>query len=114
MKLSTNYTLKTGRVYDKAGDFAVLVSAGYGAGWSSWGADIFCPIAVAMLLDKTKQYSEQDYEKAHKKYYDKKARCALGFDNLKIVWVSPGTQFKIDEYDGAESIVFGSNDYYLT
>jgi hypothetical protein len=115
MNLETDYQLKNGRVYNNAGDFAVLVSSGYGgAGWSSWGADVFCPVAVAMLLDETRTYFEHDYEEAHKKYYDKEAYCALGFDNLRIVWVSPGTQFRVEEYNGAESIEFNRNDYWLT
>ena len=35
--------------------------------------------------------------------------CTLGVDGLSVVWVDSGTTFRIDEYDGAESIIDNSD-----
>ena len=36
-----------------------------------------------------------------------------GADDLRIEWMPIGTEFKIDEYDGAESILYKENDWWL-
>ena len=38
--------------------------------------------------------------------------CVLGADKLRVEWVSLGTQFRIKEYDGSESIVYSRDDYW--
>ena len=37
-----------------------------------------------------------------------------GYSDLVILWLREGTQFKIDEYDGYESIIFQDDNYWAT
>lgn len=90
---------------------AVLYSPGYGAGWSSWATDygdeiLFDPWIVDILLN-------QDYTRKEKTQRIL-AHCAVkypnlytgGVEDLEVEWVPQGTAFRIDEYDGNESIEF--------
>ena len=93
----------------KDGKVAVLISSGFGAGWSTWNTEhpecMFDPDIVSYLLDKPydkpadmaelpfdfkERYSEDFYEG--------------GFEQLSIYWVPEGAKFIIDEYDGHESL----------
>ena len=82
---------------------AVLYSPHYGAGWYSWhGIEelLYDPKLVDMVLDKASAttielYCEEVYGKDY--YYG-------GAEDLKVMWVSVGTPFRIHEYDGAETI----------
>jgi hypothetical protein len=91
------------------GEFAIILSPGYGAGWSTWGADVFDPLAVIMLLLGDNDVTHYDAY-VTRFYPDRDYRCSLGLSDAEVLWVSPGTQFKIDEYDGAESIDFRDDD----
>lgn len=87
------------------GKVAILVSAGYGAGWYSWNLEheqlLFHPKLVRMV-EAGKQAEINDQW----------MRNELGIDNiycggakdLSIHWLPEGTAFKIDEYDGSESL----------
>ena len=85
---------------------AVLVSYGYGAGFSTWEGEKFAfePTVVNMLLegkasDEIQEYLDATYPDS---YWG-------GVEGLEIVWVPEGTKFRITEYDGAESVVFKEN-----
>lgn len=91
--------------YVRDGRVALLVSRGYGAGWYSWNEEyeqlLYDPVIVDMLLrgvDKCDiiQYCDKEYPEAY----------TGGVRDLEVVWVDEGEQFRIEEYDGAESIVF--------
>lgn len=88
------------------GKVAVLVSHGFGAGWSTWNEyeDIlmFHPKLVGMVEQgKEKQISEEWCENnlGLKDIY-----CG-GASDLTIYWLDEGTPFRIDEYDGSESLI---------
>jgi hypothetical protein len=92
-------------------EVAVLVSAGYGAGWSTWGMPeeaLFDPIIVDFVeANKTnsiefEEYMEKEYEGTY----------IGGADGLYVRWVPEGKEFIIDEYDGAENLVLKSDDYW--
>jgi hypothetical protein len=104
------------KVYKDSGygykDVAVLVSAGYGAGWSSWGMPdkaLFDPIIVDFVEnDKVntkefEEYMEKEYEEAY----------IGGAGGLYVRWVPEGKEFIIDEYDGAESLTLKDNFTWL-
>jgi hypothetical protein len=102
-------TVHDDRVYNNKGEFAIVLSPGYGAGWSTWGADVYDPLAVILLLlgnNSIEQYNTM----ADQYYPDREYRCSLGFNRAEVRWLSPGTQFKIDECDGYESIDFRCDD----
>ena len=93
------------------GRVAVLVSPGYGAGWYSWHGNeelLYDPSIVEWLeqneLDKIKTYLELKYPN----------ETILGLEDLEVNWVPAGARFRIDEYDGAESLVLEKNEYWLT
>ena len=95
----------------RKGKVAVLYSTGYGAGWYTWNDDkctdiVFDRDIVQAVLDK-------DFEKAKdivsKKYPD---AYLGGVYDLGVAWIDKGSEFEIEEYDGAESIhVIGSRKY---
>ena len=83
------------------GQVAVIYSPGFGAGWYSWHDIedlIFDPSIVAWIesseLDKIDAYVTLKYPDAY----------LGGIDNLAVAWVPEGSQFRIDEYDGSESV----------
>lgn len=83
---------------------AVLYSPGYGAGWSTWASDdireqiLFDP-GLVDLVENEKWEEAQAY--AALKYPD---FYPGGLDDLHIAWIPVGTQFRVNEYDGKESI----------
>lgn len=94
---------KREKVFDNGINYvAVLVSWGYGAGWSTWNGDhenlLFDPNIVDMLeqdnpdLNAIKEYCEKTYEDG---YFG-------GLKNLEVVWIPKGKKFRIVEYDGDE------------
>jgi hypothetical protein len=88
------------------GKVAVLVSRGFGAGWSTWNREypelVFHPKVVELVeLGKKMEILDDDWIKEnmdHRVYTG-------GVSGLEIVWLSVGTRFRIDEYDGSESII---------
>lgn len=94
------------------GKVAVLVSRGYGAGWSSWSHNdqlLFDPDIVEMVLEKC---SEDEIKAVAEDKYG--CECFDGADGLEVEWIPVGTKFKITEYDGAESIEYMSDFGWTT
>ena len=95
------------------GKVAVLVSPGFGAGWSTWNPTVpemlFDPAIVQMVEDNTDPATIAMVAEA------KYTNCySSGVSDLMIVWVPIGTEFKVDEYDGAESIIFKEQEKWIT
>lgn len=89
------------------GFVAVLYSPGFGAGWSTWCGDH----AYAMCVDKElcEAVDSGDTDKAAEIAERKYGAYTGGSDALKIEWVPEGAAFRIEEYDGGESIVFSDD-----
>lgn len=98
---------------------AVLYSPGFGAGWSSWAGHyspdiIFDPWIVDIVISD--RYNKED------KIERIIAHCGIkypdlylgGLDDLTVEWVPEGTSFRINEYDGSESIEFRDSVSWLT
>lgn len=95
------------------GQVAVLYSPGYGAGWSTWAENserdllLFDPDIVQLVLDRDSQLITPDeFESRVDMLWQLKSYtsyCSPG--TLIIAWLPVGTLFKIDEYDGSESII---------
>ena len=96
----------------KDGKVAVLVSGGYGAGWYSWNPSedrlLFDPDVVKALLEGKSE--KEIYDIAEKKYPD---AYLGGVDGLQVEWVPVGTAFRIDEYDGSESLILEEDETWL-
>ena len=89
------------------GKVAVVLSAGYGAGWGSWNYGVhevimFHPKIVQMVEDEREMDITEEWLE---KELGLEGIYAGGREGLYIKWVPEGTKFRLDEYDGAESIV---------
>ena len=94
------------------GQVAVLVSPGYGAGGYTWHDNenlLFDPVIVEMVRNDRKDEIESYVARA---YPDEGIYCG-GAEQLQIEWVPIGSEFRVDEYDGAESIVFAEHEYWI-
>lgn len=95
------------------GKVAVLVSHGFGAGWYSWHhieALVFDPIVVDMV-ETGRQDEIEGY--VENKYPEEDPYCG-GVDRLTVHWVPLGDRFRIDEYDGSETLVLESEEQWMT
>ena len=85
------------------GKVAVLYSPGYGAGWYSWHGEeklLYDPVIVGMV-ESRKHYTEI-VEYCEERFGDQ--HYFSGAEDLTIEWIDIGREFRIDEYDGSESI----------
>jgi hypothetical protein len=95
----------------KDNQVAVLLSPGFGAGWYSWhGIEelIYDPSIVEWVekkeLDKILTYMKLKYPDVY---------CGR-VEDLVAIWVPVGSRFRIDEYDGNESLVLESEERWMT
>ena len=91
----------------REGKVGVLVSPGFGAGFSSWGAPeeaIFSPTLIE-LVESEKFDEAIDFVK--KTWVDV---YSGGVNGLCVEWVDEGKEFIIEEYDGSESLML-KEDY---
>lgn len=93
------------------GMVAVIVSPGYGAGWSTWGARgqaLDGELAQAIIdnkpLTELSAIASKNWPDAYQG----------GLGDCVVQWVPEGTQFEIKEYDGSESLHIIGNRTYLT
>lgn len=93
------------------GQVAVIHSPGHGAGWYSWHhleELVFDPCIVAWIeageLDKIETYMTLKYTDVY-----------LGdLKNLTVAWIPEGSKFRIDEYDGYETLQLESTQQWMT
>jgi hypothetical protein len=93
------------------GQVAVIYSPGFGAGWYTWNREnpeiIFDPNIVHYVeleeWDKLQVYIELKYPDVY----------SSAASNLTIKWIDQGAEFKIDEYDGNESIILKEKESWL-
>ena len=83
---------------------AVIISPGYGAGWSTWNWEfkdflLFDSGLADLILNNATKDKLLSY--ATLKWPD---ASLLGIDKLTVEWIPQGTAFRINEYDGNESI----------
>jgi hypothetical protein len=84
------------------GMVAVLYSPDYGSGWYTWNPNhpelLFDPAIVQLVeedkFDELKTYVTLKYPNIYEG----------GMWELKIAWIPEGAMFRINEYDGDESI----------
>ena len=105
--------IKFEKRYNGQGEVAVLYSPGYGAGWSTWAlsddereASMYDSRIVDMVLagkasEITSEFIENLWEVEH--FY------AGGAERLCVEWIGVGNQFRINEYDGFETIEINAN-----
>lgn len=92
---------------ERDGKVAVLVSPGFGAGWSTWAHEtdlrdwaLFAPEVVAWVEGGKVGSIDAIVKAKHGERYF----YTGGADQLQIAWLPKGALFQIGEYDGAESV----------
>jgi len=94
------------KYYNDKGEVAVLVSGGFGAGWSTWVGEgrqdtaLFHPKFVVAALNGV-----QDIEPIAEEVFGDDDSYTGGWKGVRVCWLKPGTKFYVDECDGAESLV---------
>lgn len=130
--------VKNNKVYFK-NKVAVLISGGYGAGWYSWNKKnedcLTNPKLVELVLEK--EALEDELGKLNWSLRDKsetKKKINLSIKNIEdfsdrlygkefysggavglyIEWIEAGSQFKIEEFDGMESLQYRDADDWIS
>jgi len=93
------------------GKVAVLYSPGFGAGWYTWNQEspeiLFDPAIVRFVeqekFDELETYVTLKYPDIYKG----------GMKDLQVAWIPEGTMFKVNEYDGSESIEINDSGYWM-
>lgn len=89
----------------------VLISPGYGAGWSTWeGKGLATDVRIIDAFEHGVSEEEMHQLCADLGYGD---IYMGGFDGLMIVEVPAGELFQIREYDGSEYIEFFKEEDWL-
>lgn len=91
---------------DKIG---ILVSGGFGAGWSTWN-EPECALDQELVQALENKLSEEEIMAIAEKNWPKSYKG--GLMNCEVIWVDKGTQYRITEYDGNESIQFNTFDHW--
>jgi hypothetical protein len=95
------------------GKVAVLISPDYGAGWYTWNTEypecLYDPEIVKIVLNEAKG---NICEIANNKFGE--GFTAYDSDQLVVVWVPVGSRFRINEFDGSESLILEEDDNWLT
>lgn len=105
---------------------AVLVSRGFGAGWSSWNkAELAYDRRVVewWMKHHDREYCRKldEREPASPEYKEFSTLLKQwgydhvylgGYEDIKLYWVRRGCQWRIEEYDGNERIVFNDEQYW--
>ncbi len=86
--------------YEKDENVAVLISGGFGAGWSTWNHDesVFNKQVVEHIIEHGKISEEAAQKIMGEDFY-----CG-GAEGLRVEWVDSGDAFRVSEYDGNESL----------
>ena len=92
------------------GKVAVLVSPEYGAGWYSWHQieELLYDPSIVLWLESEEPDKIQNYLtlKYPNEYFG-------GLQDLSVQWIDQSAEFRITEYDGAESIELKANTRWL-
>ena len=94
------------------GQVAVLYSPGSGAGWSTWNQKVPELVFEPVIVDFVEK--EQWAELTTYVTLKYPGLCDGGMRDLEIAWLALGTEFRINEYDGSESIEVKEEMFWLT
>lgn len=90
------------RYYNENGELGVLISVGFGAGWSTWNDT---EIAYdKRIIEKWLENISSDEMCDYIENLGYARPYMGGYENLRLEFIPRGTMFCIHEYDGAESV----------
>lgn len=90
---------------------AVLYSPGYGSGWYTWNTQypqILYDPKIVEWVEAGKPQDQLDLIEAYMESTYPDTYVGSNLIQLEIEWMSVGTQFRVHEYDGSESIKYAS------
>lgn len=107
-------------------EYAVLVSQGFGAGWSTWNQrelaydsrvvefylthkddeEWMHTVEESGLMSREESFAHKEARKFFESIGYNECPYMGGFENIELEWVPCGVIWRMDEYDGAESIVY--------
>lgn len=97
------------------GKVAVLHTDDWGAGWYTWNDIpelIFDPEVVRMIENPDEdEDADTIINYCREKYGD---GYFNGASSLKVTWVPEGARFRINEYDGVETIILENSVKWIT
>ena len=90
---------------NESGEVAVLISHGFGAGWSTWNHDDdnFSTMDKTLVEMKLNNSSEDVVAEYYKSVKGEEPYMG-GWSDVVVEYIDEGTAFAISEYDGAESL----------
>jgi len=101
------------KMFKKDGKVAILISPAFGAGFSTWNTPemaIDFDLIEAFLTDDISRFEYILTEK----YDNEGSLYFTSTKDLRVVWVEEGQKFRINEYDGSESVeVFNEKDWLV-
>jgi hypothetical protein len=101
------------KYYTPQGEVALLISSGYGAGWSTWAdpGEAEGLLFDARLVEKVLAGEHLSDPKGFRKFVR-----SLGYQShlggakgLYVVFLPKGTKFFVKEYDGFETLITEEN-----
>jgi len=99
------------KMFKKDGKTAVLVSPGFGPGFSTWNSS-----EMAVDFDLVEAFLKSDMTRFEYIVVEKYGEDMYlgGMEDLMVQWVDEGKKFRIEEYDGNESIeVFDEEVWFI-
>ena len=94
--------------------YAILVSPGYGAGWSTWNHYhlAFDKRVVELWLNTKDTPVGEDYIKEELSKLGYEEVYLGGYSDIEMIWIHEGDIWRITAYDGSESVQFLANEEY--
>lgn len=99
--------------YERDGEVAVLISPGYGGGWSTWNDEEYRDQLLfdSRIVEAVLNNDLDEAEKIAKSISPEVYIFTSGVCDLNVVWIPKDVLFRVEEYDGSESCVIGTSDY---
>ena len=91
---------------------SILYSPGYGAGWSTWADKdqaVFLTQDPTLVSFAQRKATIEEVSNYLKTIYPDNVPYLGGWGDITIFELSKGTLYRIEEYDGSESVVTLSN-----
>lgn len=86
-------------------EVAVIVSHGYGSGFSTWLSIDGIERNRLLCEPVTFGHEEEFFKRLEAITGRTKEDSVIDFEDLKVHWIPEGSHYRIDEYDGSESLV---------
>ena len=109
-------------------EYAVLITRGFGSGWSSWNTDYPSLAYDKRVIEWYLQHNDPVFSSKINSYHlDQDSKEAVkffkecgykdvyfgGYPHLQMRWVAAGKPWRVKEYDGNESIEYLDLDNWI-